>query len=777
MLRERIAVTGVGVVCAAGPDRHGFFARLVSGATALRLNQRTDVGPPGSHVVGEVDDEALTSRVTSAETARYGRDVVLALTAAREALQQAGLAEDDPERSRAGLVLGKCQGTTPAAAQPAGWVHATADSLAVALGVTGSRQTVSTACAAGSNAVGIALDRILAGDAEVMLAGGVDTLQLGTLAGFGILQAVDPEPCAPYSRSGGLNLGEGAAFLVLESVRHASARGASALAEVLGYGLSADAYHASAPDPTGTGAALAVSRALADAGIEAADVTYVNGHGTGTRANDTAERRVMRAVFGSRAGQVPLISTKSFTGHTLGAAGAVEAVASVQSIVEGVIPPTVNFAGTAPADLDFVPGTPRRTPVDVVVSNNYAFGGNNASVVFAAAGDGLARARSRDLPCRDVVITGVGLVGRCGIGADEWIKTLSGTGLDLPDDEADSAVLGRLQSERFAAAATWRQMNMFTRLCTAATRLAVQDAALPLTREARRDTGLYLGTMAGPGVVMGAAMDPSAGRASRTAHLFTQATLNAPAGAVCQAFGFRGPTTTIVSGATSGTLALEGARDAIRFGRADTIIVVAADEASSTPPGIGAGDLGVSSRGTAAVALVLEGRDTAAHRGARQHGRLLGIAHTADTHHAWIADLTGDAYARSLRVALERAGITPEAVELICASGDGAGAAASADVTRLGVAEAAALSRVFAGKTQVLAATAVTGSCGAASGLINVIYPVLAAAGPGISGPVRAVDALAGHWQWVQVPRARGFLAASASFGGTYGAVMIGRDD
>ena len=777
MMRERIAVTGLGVICAAGQDRKAFFSRLVSGVTALRLNRRPDVGPPGHAFVGEVEDQWLEEKLGSGEAARYGRDVQLALVAGREALEHAGLPESGPRRERVGLVLGKCQGTTLADGQPT-WIHATADLLAGALDLGGPRQTVSTACAAGGNAIGIGMDRLFADDADVILAGGVDTLQQTTFIGFSSLHAVDSQPCSPYSRSGGLNLGEGAAFLVLETFGHAEARGAQILAEVMGYGLSADAYHASAPDPSGSGAVLAVRRALDDAGIEEPAVTYVNGHGTGTKSNDNAERRVMRLLFGQRVTEVPITGTKSFTGHTLGAAGAVEAVASVLSITEGVIPPTVNFAapaGTA-SDLDFVPGTPRQSSVDVVVSNNYAFGGNNASVIFGARRRQPVR---RSDPARRAVITGMSLLGRCGIGLDEWLSALGGQ--QPPSGAADDGdLIRRLAKERFAAPTAWRQMNAFTRMCTAAVRLAVDDAKLPMTREERRSIGLFLGTMSGPGI----RFDPDESNASGRGNVrfFTQATLNAPAGAVCQAFGFRGPTTTIVSGETSGTLALEGALDAIRLGRADVMIVVAAEESSETQRDIyrfigstgsrdracpyATGSEGTSC-GTAAVAIVLEAATVARQRGARLYAQVTGIAHTADNFHPYRPDPTGARYADAVRIALERSATPSAAIGL---------ASVSADGTDLDLAEAAAMSRILAPGTPVVAPAAATGGCHAASGLINIAYPLLASSGRPAPGPMFTVGELTWPCTWKPLPHADKFLATSASFGGTYGAAVLERE-
>ncbi|MEV4888308.1 beta-ketoacyl-[acyl-carrier-protein] synthase family protein, partial [Nonomuraea sp. NPDC055795] len=365
MALRPIVVTGLGIICAAGRDPAEFWQRLLAGQGGLAPVEDEAYAVFEARYAGQVPDAWITSQLTGSD-ADLDRTAQLALIAARQAVEQAGLSGFDQDRF--GIILGKCQATPDAAGlyQP---MHRTQDVVAERLGLGGPRILVSTACAAGGNAVGLAKDKILTGEADVVLAGGVDPLLFGTYAGFAGLQALSTGPCRPYSHSDGLNLGEGAAFLLLEPLDLALARGATPLAEVAGYGLSADAYHATAPDPTGRGGASAVRRALADAGLTTADVGYVSGHGTGTPANDAMEAKVMRVVFGERAGQVPTSSIKSYVGHTLGAAGAVEAVASVLALRHGVAPPTIGFDDDAePRDLDFVPNTARPMPIDTVVS-------------------------------------------------------------------------------------------------------------------------------------------------------------------------------------------------------------------------------------------------------------------------------------------------------------------------------------------------------------------------------------------------------------------------
>jgi 3-oxoacyl-[acyl-carrier-protein] synthase II len=234
-------------------------------------------------------------------------------------------------------------------------------------------------------ALAAALDALRSGEIDIAVAGGADELCEITYAGFNSLRAIDPQPTRPFRKSrAGLLMGEGAGVLVLETLAHAKARGATLLAELVGAGRSCDAHHVSAPDPNGAGAAAAIQAALADAGLTADQVTFVNAHGTGTPHNDDAESKAMAAVFGPRAASIPLTSTKSLVGHLLGAAGGIEAVLTTLSILHRLVPPT---AGDEPVDpalgLDVVTGAPRALPPhNLGLSTNLAFGGNNAVVLL-----------------------------------------------------------------------------------------------------------------------------------------------------------------------------------------------------------------------------------------------------------------------------------------------------------------------------------------------------------------------------------------------------------
>jgi 3-oxoacyl-[acyl-carrier-protein] synthase II len=398
---RRVVVTGLGSVNAFGIGVPAFLAGLRSGRSAIGEMTVFPSGGFRSRRAAVAPAEAAASWLCGPAARRLSRSDRMALEAAREAWTAAGIAADGFEPTRAGVWLGATTGGMLEAEEGIREVgpgeplratirrfadfpvHVTGDLVAGVLAIEGPCTTVVTACSSSANAIGFAADAIRAKRVDVALAGGVDAHCRMTYAGFNALQALDPGVCRPFDRRrAGLSLGEGAAILVLEDAERAGARGATILAEIAGYGMSADAHHMTAPHPEGAGAILAMQRALADAGLPPEAIDYVNAHGTGTVHNDPAETRAIRAALGAHAGRVAVSSTKSQVGHCLGAAGAVELVATVLAIAHGFAPPTANLEEADPAcDLDYVPGTARPLAIGAAISNSYGFGGNDTSVV------------------------------------------------------------------------------------------------------------------------------------------------------------------------------------------------------------------------------------------------------------------------------------------------------------------------------------------------------------------------------------------------------------
>ena len=399
----------MGALTPLGQSVDGYWKKLVQGESGVRPMTLADPTDYPCKVAGEVADFDPGQYINPKEARRMARFSQLAVSAAGLAIEDAGLdlSREDPERM--GVVTGNGVGGFPTTEENARILVAkggmrvspffipmilpnmAAANVSRIYGLKGYTSTVITACAAGNQAIGEAAEAIRRGVADVVLGGGCEAgiSQLG-LGGFNVIKALtrqnDPPEKAsrPFdAKRDGFVPAEGAAVLAMESMEHALDRGANILAEVVGYAVSSDAFHAVQPDEDGAGAARAIRWALEDAGVGPDEIDYVNAHGTSTPKNDLVETLAIKRVFGELAYKVPISSTKSMIGHTLGGAGAVEAVACIKTIHEGKIHPTINYEFPDPdCDLDYVPNVPRTKQVDTVLSNSFGFGGQNACLVF-----------------------------------------------------------------------------------------------------------------------------------------------------------------------------------------------------------------------------------------------------------------------------------------------------------------------------------------------------------------------------------------------------------
>ncbi|PKO21954.1 MAG: beta-ketoacyl-[acyl-carrier-protein] synthase II [Chloroflexi bacterium HGW-Chloroflexi-1] len=408
-LRRRVVVTGMGALTPVGKDARETWDTLVAGHSGVGPVTLFDASAFPVRIAAEVKGFDPEAHIPAKEARRMARCSQLALVAAREAVVDAGLNASAEDHERIGVILGASVGGLELLIDPIGKIAATgfarvlpyvaieslinmpAFHVGLEHGCLGPLSTVATTCAAGTQAIGEALEVIRRGAADVMLAGGAEG-QITPLffAGFGsmrVLSTRNDEPTRasrPFdAQRDGFVIGEGAAVLVLEELEHARRRGARIYVELLGQAASADAYHAAQPDVNGAGPARAIRWALADAGIAAHDVAYINAHGSSTPQNDVAETAAIKRVFGDHAYRLAINSTKSMIGHCFGAAGAIEALATIMSVYTDTIHPTINYETPDPAcNLDYVPNVARRTRVDMALSNSFGLGGQNACLVL-----------------------------------------------------------------------------------------------------------------------------------------------------------------------------------------------------------------------------------------------------------------------------------------------------------------------------------------------------------------------------------------------------------
>lgn len=408
--RRRVVITGLGTLNPLGNDVSATWAAAKAGQSGIGPITLFDASDYPTRIAGEVKAFDPVARFGRKDARRMARPTQLVMAATEEALADAQLRDAPASRARAGVIIGSGMGALdpiqdaadtlrergPNRISPFFVPMMLADTpsaqISITYGLTGPNLAVYSACASGNNALGEAAAAIRRGAADLMLAGGTEACILPlALAGFGVMGAISTRNDAPQQASrpfdadrDGFVVSEGAAVLVLEERDHALARGATIYGELLGYGSSADAWHITMPDEVGAGAAASMRAALLDAELTPDDVDYINAHGTSTPLNDRAETAAIKSLFGQRAATLPISSTKSMTGHLLGAGGALEAVLCLMALRDGVIPPTINYTRPDPAcDLDYVPNTARAADLRrVVMSNAFGLGGHNATLIL-----------------------------------------------------------------------------------------------------------------------------------------------------------------------------------------------------------------------------------------------------------------------------------------------------------------------------------------------------------------------------------------------------------
>lgn len=800
---ERVAITGLGMICGLGSGAEAVWKASQNGDCAIMPIRRLDVSTLSCRYSAEI---AVLPTLAVRPRGRIDRAGRLALGAAGEALKSADLALGGVDPYRAGVALGTSVGGLdqgerfhwdllrggPGAAgrhHLFGYpLYTSADAVSTAFGLKGPKVVISNACAAGANAIAYAADTIADRRADVMLAGGVDVLDILSMAGFDSLEALDSEPCAPYSRSRGLNLGEGVAVFVLEAGSAAVARGAPIMGYVLGHALTSDAHHATAPDPAGSGAYRAMRRALERADLRPAAVDYVNGHGTGTPANDSAEMRAFDSLF-QGIDAPPVSSTKSQIGHTLGAAGAVEAAICALALRDQVLPPTVGVAEPEALIRDIVPNTSRRKDLEVVISNSFAFGGNNCSLVL-----GRKPGRVRERTGRRVVITGAGVVSPLGVGREAFLKAIvSGTVAISTAQGIDTSQCGSVLAaeipggslRRHVDPAYARRLDQLGLLVLAATRLGLQDAAYKISKAASERVGMIFGTYTGPLETVGRLSETIGTQGAHRVNprLFPNSVMNAAAGHACLSLQIKGPLSTLATGCAAGLTGLGYASDQIRRGEAEVMLAVSADELTSLLH-LGYDRLGLLSPsalrpydrnrdgtvlGAGAAAVVLESLDHALDRGATILGEVIGHAVTADAYRVAGNDPSGEAWAESFRRAIGDAGLVPDDIGAVY--GDGRG------TTAVDQAEARAIGGVW--RPGSIAPANISGQVGhlhSTTPLLSLVcglYSLSTGQVPAVEGLRDPLPQIVGHFADPGEAADRPFLVTSANWGGTYVSAVV----
>jgi 3-oxoacyl-[acyl-carrier-protein] synthase II len=642
----RLFVTGLGLVTPLGPNAEATWSRLVRGDRAIRPITLFDPAGQRASFAAEVGDVDLPAGPRDV-TAAWSRTSAMAMSAAGEAMRMAGLRPGGSGTRRVGLVVGGTTGGMFETERLLARLHAEPSSREVLAGMlshpltaTGDRlderlgpfcrvRTLSSACSSGANALVVAAGWLLSGEVDAVVAGGSDGLCRLTLTGFNAIAAIDPEPCRPFDRRRrGTTLGEGAGFLVLEREESARARGASPVVELAGWALGSESHHITNPDPDGAVVAALIEQALERSGLSAADVDYVNAHGTGTLANDRMEAVALARALGPEIGRVPVSSSKGQIGHTLGAAGAIEAAITALVVSRRTVVPTGGLDEPDPAlGLLHVLGSGREVPrVRAALSNAFGFGGMDTVLVFAepardgrgaatasSCATGSAQEAQRSSTGARVVVTGAAVFGPCGrLGPDECAT--------LPESRFDAGA--SVDADSFLDAARARRLDRAACLGAVAVEHALNESKAP-----RDGVGIVLGSSFGSVDGCAAFMHRifSKGPRSASPAEFPNLVPSAAVGHVSIYGGLHGPAFGTADLATSGESAIVQAwqlvagREAVRVvgGSAEPRGDIAERVLSGLFDGIDAPMRSVTARADVAAAVLLEDEEEARARGGR----------------------------------------------------------------------------------------------------------------------------------------------------------------
>jgi len=737
--RKRVVVTGMGVLTPLGDSIETFRRALFDKYVAIKPSARflpTFENANAAEILTDPEIEGLPEGLQP----HLDKSALWAYKVSRDAMAQAGLL-DHPKVRDGSLIVGVSSAGTEAyiplienqleafsleKSKLSGSFASVCSVVSSLLGLGGGFELVATACTASTNAIGIGFDRIQNGKAPFALAVGTEPLYLPTFAGFFGLKAMRIEPCAPFSGTPGMSLGEGAGAIVLEEYEHAIARGAPILGEIVSYATSGDAYHETAPDPRADGAARAMRMAMANAEIGPEHIDYINAHGTGTEANDRAETLAVKKVF-SGFPELPISTAKAYFGHNIGAAGIVEFLACLVTLSEGKLLPTLNFSSPrAGCDLNYIPNDFIDKDVGLFMKNNYAFGGNNCSII--ATTKPAFAAPTRYAP-RKVVITGVGAVSSAGIGRVEMFANIhaggvfsnmvsvDATGLDqaekdklvhqLSDNPQLAQALSNLPAndsgkvelrvhtvdpglmKQHLRNCNDRKARKISMLALLALDLALHDGRRKIRRDGH-DIALIFGMSKGPHSAVARFVsslypDP---KHVRTLD-FPGSLMNAVATYCSIAKGISGYNTTLATGFNAGLGALTYGYELIRQGVQPQAIIGGADESfigtstllasasSQLNPDMaedafkvyGAGHGGLH-MGEGACMALLEDEASARARGANILGHVLGYGTSNEVSYfdGEEAESSPEMMARAIQQALAEAGLGIEDIDLICGS-------------------------------------------------------------------------------------------------------------
>lgn len=791
--KNRCVVTGLGMICAIGNNVDETWNNALAGKSGIANTTSVDTTDCYATLAAEVNDDTLDSCPHSEEMDRVSK---LCVKAADEAIKDAALTIADDERTRVSVIMGSCvggvvsvenyyRGDKAASDVTKMPISAIANEIAYVYGADGVVMNIANACAAGTISIAYACDLIRAGKCDVAIAGGADAFAAVPYAGFLALHALDENGCSPFNRCQGITLGEGSGVVIVESYEHAMKRNAKMYCEVLGSGVSSDAHHITAPREDGEGQMNAIRRGIASSGLSEDAVGYINAHGTGTAKNDMAEFLSLHTIFDGKNDNLSVSSTKAMVGHCLGAAGAIEAVFAIKALTENKIPPTLGYTEEnlevlkeRAGKIDFMPNVAKDKELNTVVSNSFAFGGNNASIVFSKdAGD------VKDVDTKkNVYITGLGIVSSCGNGIDNYIEKVNGD--VAPESASVASVVDKPDFEAVGLKSSfYRKLDKFSKIQAVSGMAAIQNADLTITDDNAFDIGIIVGTAAGPlSTICEFQMNLiEHGNAAGSAFQFPNTVYNAAGGYLSICSGIKGYNATDTNGSQSGLQSIAYGTEVLRQGKNDIILATGTDENSEIMAELYTKMGQLSDKvvtaysgndgfvfGDGSTSIVLETEESMKKRGVKPYAVVsgYGMAHKSVA----FGEVKGsdEGLVNAIKLALEDAGMSTADLDAIVGFGNG-----KSDIDEI---ELGAYKTVGIDTLPVYSVKDITGEGRAASATLSAAHAAMLMSDK-VDIASKAYVADGGKMVKKAVDKAglKNILVTSYGVGGSYTAIIISR--
>ncbi|MCQ2099600.1 MAG: beta-ketoacyl-[acyl-carrier-protein] synthase family protein [Fibrobacter sp.] len=692
----RCVVTGLGVICAIGNNVEETWKNALNSVSGIHKTTSVDTKNCYADLAAEVNCDSLDAIDAPEEKDRASK---LCIKAANEALKDANLGNFGDDQ-RVAVIIGSCVGGVisvehyhqngrPAADIPKMPIASIASQVAETCGAGGIVTNVANACAAGTISIALACDLIRAGRADVVIAGGADSFAAVPYSGFLSLHALDENGCSPFNHCNGITLGEGAGIVVVESYEHAQKRGAKQYCEVLGSGVTSDAHHITAPREDGLCLTEAMNRAVKNSGIKKSDIGYLNAHGTGTGKNDNAEINAFGKFFAEENPTISVSSTKVMTGHCLGAAGAIEAVFSIKALTTNTVLPTLHYTAedsealkAKVGQMDFVQNTPKSKELNCVMSNNVAFGGTNASIVFSKMAGDVVKQPAKG---KKIAVTGIGIVSPLGNSKQAYLDAVKN---DAKPESASvhSTITNDDYKELGIKMAFYRKLDNLGQLQTVSGMRALQDANFTVTDDNAKDVGIIVGTSEGG---LGATYDfeeliAEQGNANGSAFKFPHTVYNAAGGYLSICSGIKGYGVTITTGPVSGLDSIGYSMGVIYDGQESAMMATGSDENLPIITEF-AQKLNVAADkvvapfdnaegfvvGDGSVSIMMETEEYAKARDAKVYCYALGYGNGRKNVKFGKVAGSGEALDNAINDALKDAGLTVADIDAVCGFADG----------------------------------------------------------------------------------------------------------